>query len=426
MKGAYKYRFYQVDAADSFLDEISIIRKEVLRSLVTGLRGIGNFRNVRTQEVYAVDDPFKDLSVDNVIATLKGMKSLSAQASASHDKLDILLADLAKFEQVGIRAHALLSENRLCYGGIESNFRDWGALSANPTCPVQKIIKMLETDLLIPGKRDQVVAFIEKLNQVIVETVQIAVEFEALRHAEEGVEIEQASKALTKDLYREPSALYAESNIAAAEKFYRGYQEEAKKADDEALGAVGGVSKKEEKMAGKFKLLTVAGGFFKRRQQDVQFKPKEKQRVDIPAETGDLASRLPLGFAYQDGEYVFQGNAQSVEYLSELMELAVNQSEPVKKYMDWEFISYSDGMYRMKGSPYYMLIEGHIYSSDLACELIKQESSSHEVKDGSEAQPIYETIRVPDGREIPLTKDITVKTPIKIIPDNLASSSKSK
>ncbi len=421
--GACKNRFYQVDAADKFLESIKTIQKEVLRSLVTGLRGMGNFRNVKTQEVYPSDDPFKDLTISNVIATFKGMQGASAQASVT----EVNLADLAKFEQVGIRAYELLSEDRLCYGEIKTNFKDWGAASADETCPVQKIIQMLEADLLVPEKKEQVTAFIGKLNQVIVEAIELSVEFEALRHAEEGVEIEPADKALTKELYRAPSAFYKESNIAAAEAYYENYKEkdikdgageqspqEEQSDSDAALGATGGVSEKGEKKAGKSKLLTgLTGSFFKRKQQEgVQFKPK----VEIPAKTGDLAFRLPLGFAYQDGKYVFQGNAQSVEYLDELAELAVHEAEPVKTCMEWEFISYSDGMYRMKTNPYYMLIEGHIYSSDLAYELVKEESGAE--------QSMYETIKIPDGREIPLTKDIKVTTPIKKVPANSEPAAK--
>lgn len=445
--GAYRHRFYQVDAVDKFLEDITAVQKEVLRALVTGLRGMGNLRNVKTRVKPADDDPFKDLSITNIVGLLQSTQRMSASTSASATQTsseDLLkvLKGLEKFEAVGIRAYKLLSENRLCYDGVESNFRDWGAASANETGPVRRIIAKLEADLANKDKTEQVLDFIRSLNQVIVESVQLAVEFEALRHAEVGVPLEEAENALTKELYREPSALYADSKIAAAEAFYKSDKErkaetkaeeqadsKGQKASDSALGAADGTGKKEEKAGARPKLFTGASGAFsKSTQQSLKFKSREKlteeepvtdiHAPEVPAKTEVQANKLPLGFAYQNNEYVYQGDAQSPRSLEALAELSVDINTSIKSFMEWKFSLHSDGMYRMQGNPYYMLIGEHIYAADLSRELTKTGENEITADDGTTSkQSIYGVVDVKAGTTIQLAENIEVTTPVKIVPD---------
>lgn len=408
--GAYRHRFYQVDAVDKFLNNITSIQKEVLRSLVTGLRGIGNFRNVKSGDIYPEEDPFKDLSFDKI-------KPLIKTPNNTEEEFNQKINELSRFEGIGIRAYALLSEKTLCYNDIESTLKDWGAASSAEDCPAQQIIKQLEADFPIPEKQEKVLKFIGDLNQLIVKTIELGVEFEYLRNDKDAAEITAAEKTLTKNLLRAPSAYYAESKIAIAENYYEKIGEkelEKKDIQDQPQGATAGASEETQKKEIKSKGAT--GSFSGLRSQSLKFKEK---KIEQSVESEVQANKLPLGFAYQDNEYVYQGDARSAKSLYKQAALSVDLNKPAKKCMEHEFILFSDGMYRMKGNPYYMLIDEHIYSSDLAYELVKKEALSHETETegASQTQFVYETVKVLAGLQIQLTDDIKVTTPVKIVPD---------
>lgn len=431
--GASKHRFFQVGSVEEFLGDIDDIQGKILRSLVTGLRGIANFRDANKSGEYPAEAG-SGYSIEEALKLINTMRSMELKSALDFNSEEIL--SLAKFKSLGLKAFDLLMSKDLCYGDHQTSFKDWGAVSADITNPVNQILKLLQEDLNKIKEQEAaaeselaqaVLAFITSLNAKITEVVGLAMDFEAMRHkmpdelaaAEAQQEAEKADDA-TARVY-EPKDIPAEAGREAAgiirAKTIKRHPT-IKRADSMATKA----KERYESI-----VLDDSGdedNIPEARRLSFGYKPPEKPEgasgigVEALGETsaGASAYRLPVGFEYQDGTYIYRGEALSDANKAARAALEIDISQLGKAWCGECFDLYSDGVYRLETDPYYMLVGNRVFSSDLNWELIERKDGE-EGTSAAEYQSPFEVIQVEPNTLVQISPGLTLTTPIKIIYD---------
>lgn len=429
--GASKHRFFQVGSVEEFLGDIDDIQGKILRSLVTGLRGIANFRDANKSGEYPAEAG-SDYSIEEALKLINTMRSMGLKSALAFNSEEIL--SLAKFKSLGLRAFDLLMSKDLCYGDHQTSFKDWGAVSADITNPVNQILKCLKEDLSKIKEQEAeselaqaVLAFITSLNTKITEVIGLAMDFEAMRHkmpdelaaAEAQQEAEKVDDAIapipeSKDIFAEDGREAA--GIIRAKTIKR--HPTIKRADSMATKA----KERYESI-----VLDDSGdedNIPEARRLSFGYEPPEKTEgvsgigAEALSETsaGASAYRLPVGFEYQDGTCIYRGEALSDANKAARAALEIDMSQLGKAWCGEYFDLYSDGVYRLETDPYYMLVGNRVFSSDLNWELIERKDSE-EGASATEYQSPFEVIQVEPNTLVQISPRLTLTTPIKIIYD---------
>ncbi len=468
--GPSKYRFYQLESAERLLADSDEIQGKISRSLVTGLRGVANFRDASSVGGLPREGG-SEYSMEEVLKLVNLTRSMKKQPAYVYDSAEIKA--LGKFKPLGLKAYDLLIKKDLCYGGHETSLKDWGALSADKANPVNLILTALKEDVAKIKEQGAevelekaILDFITALNTKITATVELAMDFEAMRHQApqevealeekaKEVEIKQENKEVSEDkksdtasasikspkdlfadiakeairakplrktIVRRPTLTQADAAVTKVIVRYSGI-----KVDDES---------DEEEGSSQARPLSFTGSP----------EPSDPTELLLPSEmqaaaVGGSTYTLPVGFECFEGEYVYRGNALSPENKAARDALAMDMTKPGRTVLNRDFDLYSDGMYRQFIDRSYMLVGDRVFSSDLQWELVAEPDASAELKTSvepeasaepeistepklsaalktsaaSNAKIEYKITPVADGQIIMLLPGITITTPVRII-----------